>query len=464
MNLQHLEHFAKKIWLLSACILMLNHANAQKPKEIPTVRILFVFDCSLSMIGKWESANKMDVSKSILSQTVDSLSQLPNVEIALRMYGHQYSVNPKPNCEDTKLEVPFSKGNATAIKNKIKSAVPRGTTPIAYTLEQCGADFPACANCRNIIILITDGVEECNGDPCAVSLALQSRGITLRPFVIGVGLDLNFKKTFECVGKYFDAANEKSFKQAMGVIVSQALNSTTIQVNLLDANAKPSETDANMTFYDAGTGSIKYNLVHTFNNAGNPDTLPIDPMPTYNLTVHTIPPVEKQNIELIPGKHNTVAVYCPQGYLNLKTGIKEYKQLNYIIRKNKDMATLLVAQADKPEKLITGKYDMEILTMPRIYVSDVEISQSKTTTIQVPQPGVANILFQGPGSGSLYIEEKNKLKWLYNFPDNPSRETLVLQPGKYKVVFRPKSAKESIYTIEREFIIDAGGSSTTKMF
>jgi Ca-activated chloride channel family protein len=110
------------------------------------------------MIGKWESANKMDVSKSILSQTVDSLSQLPNVEIALRIYGHQYSVNPKPNCEDTKLEVPFSKGNATAIKNKIKSAVPRGTTPIAYTLEQCGADFPACANCRNIIILITDGV------------------------------------------------------------------------------------------------------------------------------------------------------------------------------------------------------------------------------------------------------------------------------------------------------------------
>jgi Ca-activated chloride channel family protein len=112
----------------------------------------------------------------------------------------------------------------------------------------------------------------------------------------------------------------------MGVIISQALNSTTLQVNLLDANAKPSETDANMTFYDAGTGAIKYNLVHTFNNAGNPDTLPIDPMPTYNLTVHTIPPVEKQNIELIPGKHNTVAVYCPQGYLNLKTGIKEYKQ------------------------------------------------------------------------------------------------------------------------------------------
>ncbi len=438
--------------------------KAQKSKDIPTVRILFVFDCSLSMIGKWETANKMEVSKSILTQTIDSLSKIPHVEVALRMYGHQYSVNPKPNCEDTKLEVPFGTGNIGAIKNKIKSASPRGTTPIAYTLEQCGNDFPACSNCRNIIILITDGIEECNGDPCAVSLALQSRGIVLRPFVIGVGLDLNFKKTFECVGKYFDAANEKSFKQAMGVIISQALNNTTAQVNLLDMNAKPSETDVNMTFYDSGTNIMKYNFIHTMNTAGNPDTLPIDPAPTYNLTVHTIPPVEKQNIELIPGKHNTIAVYCPQGYINLKTGIKEYKQLNYIIRKNKDMATLLVAEADKPEKLIVGKYDLEILTMPRIYVNDIAIDQSQTTTIQIPQPGVANILFSGPGSGSLFIDEKNKLKWLFNFPENPSRETLILQPGKYKVVFRPKSAKESIYTIERDFIIDAGSSATTKIY
>ncbi|MCC6253216.1 MAG: VWA domain-containing protein [Bacteroidia bacterium] len=445
-------------------LLMPRYTFAQKTKELPKVRILFVFDCSLSMIGKWESATKMDVSKSILSQTIDSLALLPNVEVALRMYGHQYTVNPKPNCEDTKLEVPFGKNNATAIKNKIKGAQPKGTTPIAYTLEQCGNDFPDCSNCRNIIILITDGVEECNGDPCAVSLALQSRGIALRPFVIGVGLDINFKKTFECVGKYFDAANEKSFKQAMGVIISQALNSTTVQVNLLDANAKPSETDVNMTLYDAGTGAMKYNLIHTMNNAGNPDTLPIDPLPTYNLTVHTIPPVEKQNIELIPGKHNTVAVYCPQGFLNLKTGFREYKQLNYIVRKSKEMNTLIVAEADKPEKLITGLYDIEILTMPRIYVSDVEISQSRTTTIQIPQPGVANILFSGPGAGSLFIEEKNKLKWLYNFPDNPSRETLVLQPGKYKVVFRPKSAKESIYTIERDFIIDAGSTASVKMY
>ena len=179
---------------------------------MPTTRILFVFDCSLSMSKRWENSTNMDISKRVLNLAVDSLSRLDKVEVALRMYGHQSSVQPNRNCKDTKLEVPFYKGNIAALKEKIKQAQPRGTTPIAYTLEQCGGDFPNDPNARNIIILITDGIEECDGDPCAVSAALQSRNIILRPFVIGVGLDENFKKTFDCVGKFFDAKNEKSFQ------------------------------------------------------------------------------------------------------------------------------------------------------------------------------------------------------------------------------------------------------------
>jgi len=450
------------LFFLYLLTLGLPNLLAQTKKTLPTTRILFVFDCSLSMVGKWESATKMDVSKSILMQTMDSLALIPNVEVALRMYGHEYSVNPRPNCKDTKLEVPFSKGNIPAIKNKIKNASPKGTTPIAYTLEQCGSDFPACADCRNIIILITDGVEECDGDPCAVSLALQSRGIVLRPFVLGVGLDINFKKSFECVGKYFDASNEKSFKMAMGIIISQALNSTTVQVNLLDANGKPSETDVNMTFYDQHTGAMRYNLVHTINNAGYPDTIPIDPLPTYRMVVQTTPTVEKKDIEIIPGKHNIVGISCPQGILNLKSSSRDYKGLQYILRKKGEKETMLVCTADKPEKLLVGRYDLEVLTMPRVYINDVEISQSKTTNVQIAPPGLANILFSAPGYGSLYLEEKNQIKWLYNFPDNPARETLVLQPGRYRLVFKPKAAKESIYTIEREFTIEPGGNVTIK--
>jgi Ca-activated chloride channel family protein len=417
------------------------------------------------MIGKWESGTKMDVSKKILMQTMDSLQKLDNLEVALRMYGHQSPLQPQRDCKDTKLEVPFGKNNFGLIKSKIKLAQPKGTTPIAYSLEQSGPDFPDCPECRNIIILITDGEEECEGDPCAVSASLQSKGIVLKPFVIGIGLDANFAKTFECVGKYFDATNEKSFQYAMGIIISQALNSTTAQVNLLDINNKPTETNVNMTFYDMHTGLMKYNYVHTINNKGNPDTIPLDPLPTYKITVHTIPPVEKDSIELVPGKHTIIAIDAPQGYLNLKTaGMSAYKSLQFIVRKKGEMNTLNLQDAEKTEKYLVGKYDLEVLTLPRLIIEDVEVGQSKTTSVQIPQPGLANILTNGSGYGSLYLEEKNKLTLIYTVPENSTRENLVLLPGKYRFVYRPKSARESIYTIEREFKIESGSSSSVKAF
>ena len=93
------------------------------------------------------------------------------------------------------------------MKSALKSLKPKGTTPIASTLEKAGDDFLKCPtnDCRNIIILITDGIEECNGDPCAVSMALQKKGIILKPFVIGIGLDLEFRESFECMGSFYDA-------------------------------------------------------------------------------------------------------------------------------------------------------------------------------------------------------------------------------------------------------------------
>ena len=53
------------------------------------------------------------------------------------------------------------------------------------------------------------------------------------------------------------------------------------------------------------------------------------------------------------------------------------------------------------------------------------------------------------GYGSIYSSDKGKLKWITNMDDNLTKETFVMQPGNYKVVFRPKGSRESIYTIEK---------------
>ncbi len=427
-----------------------------KPEKPQLTRILFVLDGSQSMLAKWESGIKMSVAQKILTEMVDSLKRINHVEMALRVYGHQSPVPPQ-DCGDTKLEVPFSKNNASKIKQKLNSIRPKGTTPIAYSLEMSAGDFPNNTKSRNIIILITDGIESCDGDPCAVSQNLQKQGVILKPFVIGIGLDMDFKETFECVGRYYDANDEDRFREVLNVVISQALNTTTLQVNLLDESGNPTETDVNMTFYDEYSSEMKCNFIHTLNRVGRPDTLSMDPIPTYKICVHTIPSITKGNIVFKPGEHSTVAINAPQGKLLVKTQKSTYhKDLKFVVKKPESHETLNMQVVNVAEKYITGNYEVEIYTIPRILIKDVVIKQSETTTIKIPKPGLVTFVGSAPGYGAIYKEEGNELIWIQNINSSVSNQTLAIQPGKYRVITRPKNAKESVFTSNKKFEVVSG--------
>jgi Ca-activated chloride channel family protein len=437
---------------------------AQHPRPtFPLTRILFVFDCSQSMAGSWESDKKINIARRFLINTIDSLEKLDNVEMALRVYGHQSPVPPQ-DCNDTRLEVPFSPGNAPKIRQKLRYLIPKGTTPIAHSLELCIGDFPECENCRNVIILITDGIEACDGDPCAVSRDLLKNGIVLKPFVIGIGLDPQFRETFECVGHFYNAAEEKNFQNVLEIVITQALNSTTAQVNLLDIKGNPTETNVNMTFYDSNSGRIKHNFMHTINNRGNPDTLLLDPLIVYKMVIHTIPPVCVDSIKLSTGKHNIVAADTPQGYLNVvPSSGNQYRDLNFIIRKAGEKSTLNMQKVNQTEKYIVGKYDLEIPTLPRLLVDNIEIKQSFTTTVKIPTPGIVTIHLSSEGFCGLFVEKDTELEWIYNINPRDRYESLVLLPGKYRIIFRAKNAKRTIYTIEKSFVVESGKSFSVRL-
>ncbi|HXD92826.1 MAG TPA: VWA domain-containing protein [Bacteroidia bacterium] len=444
-----------------------NFATPKKYDANSTTRILFIFDDSFSMFGKWGNGTKIDVSKKLMGEFLDSLKNTPKLQLALRCYGHQTPFRPNRNCQDSKLEVPFDSAftNCKKIKDRINRLQPTGTTPIAYSLGESANDFPPCDNCRNIVILITDGIEECDGDPCAVSLALQKKGVFLRPFIIGVGLDVKFADVFGCMGKFYDVSNEANFKQVMKLVFIEAISQTTVQVNLLDTYKKPSETDVTMTFYNQKTGEVKYNYLHTLNHRGNPDTLVLDPDVTYKMVVHTIPPQVKENIVLQKGKHNIIPLDAPQGYLNLQTdGPIVYKSLQCIVRKGGQENTLNVQDFGATEKYITGKYDLEILSLPRIKLPNIDIKQSSTNLIKIPSAGTLSINKGGLGYGSVYLENGKKIEWVCNLIEGQQAEVFYLQPGNYRVEFRLKTQLESEKTVEKKFTIESNKTTAISLF
>jgi len=433
------------------------------PAPAQLIRILIIFDCSNSMFGIWESDSKFNIAKRLVSQMVDSLGREQNVQLALRCYGHQKKYPPQ-DCDDSKLEVPFARDNAWLIKAKLNKVGPSGTTPIAQSLEACAKDFPD-KNARNIVLLITDGKEECGGDPCAVSVALQSKGIVLKPFIVGVGkLDPDITNAFNCIGNYYDASSESSFKQVLNVIITQVMNTTSCQVSLMDKAGKATETDVAMSFFDQQTGKLKYHFIHTMNNRGFPDTLRIDPLTTYRIVVHTLPSVEKKDVKINSGKHTVIPIDAPQGFLQLKAGTSnQHRDFQCIIRKPGDNKTLEVMSFKDQRKLIIGNYDLEILTLPRTYVKDVNISQSHTTTVKIDEPGTVNFLMSLPGITNVLLENKNEFTWVCSLSETATQEVVKLQPGKYRAVFRGKNIRETLFSIEKTFIVEPGTSMQVQL-
>jgi Ca-activated chloride channel family protein len=439
--------------------------NMPENEKQPLTRILFVFDGSQSMYGRWESGAKIDVAQRLMGQMLDSLQEIQrdgNFQLALRVYGHQKPVPPQ-DCSDTKLEVPFGDGNIYRIKRVLKTITPKGTTPIAGSLMKASDDFPPCKDCRNIIILITDGVEACDEDPCIVSKRLQQKGIILKPFVIGIGIDENFRQSFECVGTYFDASDENTFKNVLGVVISQALDNTTAQINLLDAKGKPTETDVPILLYDHTSGKLKKSLMHTLNYKGLPDTLTLDPLMVYDMVVHTVPPVRVDSVVIYSGTHTHIGASTPQGNLTLQNSSRSNANIQCIVKPSGKNEILHVQDFGTTQRYLSGTYDLEILTLPRILEYGVNIKASANTTIAVPPPGMVTLQTGVSGYGSIFVQRPSGWQWVIDLSDSSERQVFNLQPGRYMAVFRSKFAQETGYSKTKEFSVSSGSSTIVKI-
>lgn len=438
--------------------------NAQKKPAPKPVRILFVFDASKSMIAKYENMTRMDGAKNLFYRFVDSLGKDKTMQFALRMYGHTVKY-PPGDCKDSKLVVPFAPNNLALIKQKVSEAKPTGITPIEHSLTEAANDFKDNKT-NNIVIIITDGIEECGGDPCKARQKLMEKGIVFKPFIIGIGLSPEQIKTFECVGTFYDYADESTFSAISNIIQQQKMNKTTVQVNLLDLTSKPKETDVNMTFYDVERKTYKYNYIHTINYQGNPDTLFVDDFPTYKVIAHTIPPTESKEMKLSPGKHNIIPIDAPQGYLSIKrnAGVYNYNdKVKCIVRKANDMTTINVQPLNTNEKYIVGNYDLEILTLPRINISQAAIEQSKSKTIDIPNAGVLQVKCLEAGDGSILLKRNGRLEWVCNLTTQ-TQQTYYLQPGSYVANWRAKTLRGSIYTIEKKFTITSDNQTVIEFY
>lgn len=445
------------------CFFLYSPFALQAQTETAGTRILIVLDGSRSMVSAWGSTNKNHAAKQVIHQIVDSVENLRGVQTALRVFGHQ-SPQMKNDCEDSKLEIQFGYNNASKIKDRLSELRPQGVTPIAYSLEQAIQDFRNApeGNFRNILVIITDGTESCGKNPCTVVQQMKELGIIAKSYVLGLDVEEEAISEFECMGEFINLETPASAKKVTSETLNKIFNSTTVRVDLLDAKKIPSETNVVMTFYNSENGKVKYNFYHTIDPRGVPDTFSIDPTVDYTLQIHTIPSLQKNDISITPFSYNTITEDAAQGELSVKVRGESFKQkINCLVKKDNEILDVLTTGSTG--KYLIGTYNLDLLTLPVISLQNVKVEQDITTTVEIPSPGYCTFIKGAELFGGIYHNVNNQWIEIYEFLQATNKETLALQPGKYKIIYRYRGNKSMSLTKEKDIEILSGTTITLNL-
>ena len=435
----------KQLCLILSMLLLFATTQAQK-KRVPAnplgdkTHVLLILDCSSSMWNKWQSDSKIKVTQAVLLKFMDSISHQNNVEFAMRVFGHL-----NKNDRGTRLEVPFEYDNNYKIKSKIKTLVPQGGCTATSALSNALNDFPQGASSRNIILIITDGLDDCGDDICKAAREVQTSGMVVKTFIIGIGDKRNFKSNLECAGKFFHVPNEENYIKTLYNVFAMAEQQAEVILSITDNIGKAYEATTPVAFTDAQTGMPRFQTLYSCNSKSQPDTLKIDPLIEYNVTFYTNPPQTLHNVKLENGKTNLLTLKAEQGILRINY---DGRRLLFTIPEypvavrdasNRDLINVQSIGGNVP--YVTGKYNIEVYTLPTTVINNVEINHASETVLTIPTPGML-VLNKPKGTFKGYIlyfdEDNNKMTKIYNLDETKITEHIAMMPGEYFLMLQEK--------------------------
>lgn len=168
----------------------------------PTV---IVIDSSGSMAAALSGKTRLDAARGVLDEILVRWPR--SAPLGVVAYGHRRT----SDCADIEVLAPIGPPDAASLKRRYAGLMARGKTPLAASLQQAASMLREVGK-GGTIILVTDGIETCHPDPCAVARALRAADATLSVHVVGFAVEAKDEKQLSCIaqaggGQYRTAAN-----------------------------------------------------------------------------------------------------------------------------------------------------------------------------------------------------------------------------------------------------------------
>ncbi len=175
--------------------------------------MMLVLDGSGSMWGKIDDKTKIEAAQEVITEIIPSLPS--EVKIGLAAYGH----NRKGDCGDIEIILPPGSSDRQKLLSEVMGISPKGKTPIADSLHQV-TDLLKGNEAETTIVLVSDGVETCDPDPCGAVRAMKQSGINFALHVVGFAVNKQQDEQLACLateggGEYFTAADGSALLAAL---------------------------------------------------------------------------------------------------------------------------------------------------------------------------------------------------------------------------------------------------------
>ena len=180
-------------------------------------KTIVVYDLSGSMALGLDGRTK---SKTVQEALLTGLKDLNHVlEVGLVAFGHR----SRSSCSDLQLAVPIGQrlNSLEKIKTFLDSARPQGRAPVAAALRLAGSRLKI-GDPNQSLILIADGSDSCQENPCDVVDHLFDKGLGFKGYVVGIGVDDNQFDALRCVADKSggEAINAKSSEEVAMALAS----------------------------------------------------------------------------------------------------------------------------------------------------------------------------------------------------------------------------------------------------
>jgi hypothetical protein len=175
-------------------------------------RALVVLDASGSMLGQVDGEPKIDAARQALKQVVAATPE--DVDLGLMAYGHRR----KDDCGDIETVVPIGADRAR-IGQAVDGLRPRGKTPLTDSIRHAARDLRTSEASASIVV-VSDGKETCEGDPCAAAREAAASGVDVRVHVVGFDVTGEEAAQLRCIaengnGRYFPAKDADELARAL---------------------------------------------------------------------------------------------------------------------------------------------------------------------------------------------------------------------------------------------------------